>query len=200
MFRVVGNDRFVQVLGLPAIHGSTESTIAEATAIRLRVIEELLVLISDFEEGVEENLYDWMVLHTDAGWWIGNHSISAIQISGLVGFAGLADLMMYETEAVQSGSDIDRGRYPHYRDDWDFLVDLGLQGRYATYIRDDNGYRFSDRARFICRLNAIHSTEQAAREEMSRFPELSLWTPAKSKEAGRWDRKWILLSTKAASR
>ena len=179
---------FVRVLGLPAILGNSESAIAEATEIRLRVIEELLVLISDFEEGVEENLYDWMLLHTDADWWTRNHPISVIQISGLVGFAGLADLMMYETEAVRSGAAIERDRYPHYGDDWAFLVDVGLQGRYATFLCDENGNRGQDHPRFIYRLNAVHEDESSAREEMRRHPELSLWTPEKSKEEERRNR------------
>jgi hypothetical protein len=130
---------FERVLGLPAIQGNTQAEIEEATTIRLRIIEELLVLVSGFDEGVEGELFDWMVLHTGAEWWIVNHSIEAIQISHLVGFAGLADLMLYEAEAVQYGADIERDRYPSYPDDWEFLVDLGLQGRYATYICDDNG-------------------------------------------------------------
>lgn len=180
---------FVQVLGLPAILGNTESEIEEANAIRLRLIEGLLLLISDFEEGVEDALFDWMVLHTDASWWIMNHSISAIQVSGLVGFDGLATLILFEAEAVQSGLAIERDRYPSYPDDREFLVSLGLQGRYATYITDDNGYRDADRTNLICRLSAIHDSERSARAEMRFHPELSLWTPEESREVEHRDRE-----------
>jgi hypothetical protein len=192
---------FERVLGLPAIQGNTQAEIEEATSIRLRMIEELLVLVSDFEEGVEGELFDWMVLHTGAEWWITNHSIEAIQISHLVGFAGLADLMLYEAEAVQYGADIERDRYTSYPDDWEFLVDLGSQGRYATYICDDNGYRDVDDRHIFYRLNAIHESEESARAEIRRHSELSLWTPEKSAEAERWeyDRKLIPLSTIAMS-
>lgn len=192
---------FVQVLGLPAIQGNTQAEVEEATAIRLRMIEELLVLVSDFDEGVEGALFDWMVLHTGAEWWITNHSIEAIQISHLVGFAGLADLMMLEAEAVQYGADIERERYPRYPDDWEFLVDLGLQGRYATFICDDNGYRDADDKHIFYRLHAVHDSEESARAEIRRHSELSLWTPENSAEAERWhfDRKLVPLSAIAMS-
>ena len=192
---------FVQVLDLPAILGNIQAEIEQASAIRKRIIEELLVLVSDFEEGVEEALFEWMVRHTGADWWITNHSIEAIQISHLVGFAGLADLMMYEVEAVQYGADIERDRYPQYSDDWAFLVDLGLQGRYATFICDDVGYRDADDRHIFYRLHAIHESEESARAEIRRHSELSLWTPERSAEAERWDRdrKMIPLSTIAMS-
>jgi hypothetical protein len=192
---------FAQVLGLPAIQGNNEMEIEEANAMRLRMIEELLVLVSDFEEGVEGALFDWMVRHTDAEWWIRNHSVEAIQISHLVGFAGLADLMMYEAEAVQYGADIERERYPNYPDDWEFLIDLGMQGRYATFICDDNGYRDVDDRHIFYRLHAIHDSEESARAEIRRYPELSLWTPERSAVSERWarDRKMIPLSEIAMS-
>jgi len=101
-----------------------------------------------------------LVQNTDARWWISNHSIEAIQISHLVGFAGLADLMMCEAEAVQYGADIERDRYPCYPDDWDFLVGLGRQGRYATYVCDDNGDRDLDDRHIFYRLHAIHDAKE----------------------------------------
>lgn len=91
----VSRNAFHQILNLPALSG-TRSQIKEAGPIRLRMIEELLVLVSEFPFNVEEGLFDWMLSHSDAGWWITNFSIPSIQISEIVGFSGLARLSRLE--------------------------------------------------------------------------------------------------------
>jgi len=71
-------------------------------------------------------------------------------------------------------------RSPQKGDDYDRMIEVGLQGQYATYVFDDT--RYDEDGRVEIHLHSVHFTGKAALAFMRRHPELelSLWTPEKS--------------------